>query len=293
MKRALLASLCLTLVFACTEDTGGDEDQGTSSGDGDGDVTGDGDGDVTGDGDGDPQPEFGEWLLSSDSIDGAVRLLRIDLSEGQVGQTTVLCDDISLPMDAPQQRFTSLAFVDNILYAVRGRYLMTVDACGCEASLVGLFPQNAAIAGIAVNSNDLMYAVDATSDSLYEVDPQDASLQLITAFGFNVGNHGLTWSNAQLNELYFIEASADVLRVLDGSDPSMEQSQVGLSIDFGSVGAEMHPGNEVLYACTSGPELYTVDIETGQVDLLAPMEGFNGSCGAIGAPWGPVECIPM
>lgn len=283
-------------------DTTGDGD-GDMSGDGDGDTTGDGDGDTTsgdgdgdtttGDGDGDPQPIFGEWLLTSDVIDDGVRLLRIDLSEGQVGQTSVICSDITLPQGVPQLRFTSLAFLDNILYAVRGNFLMTVDPCGCDAALVGTFPNGYSIAGIAVNSDDLMYAIEAGNNALIEIDPNDASTQVITNFNFDVGNHGLTWSNAELNELYFIEANTDTLRVLDGSDPSIEKSQANLSFDFTSVGAEMHPGDEVLYACSGTDELYSIDIQSGQVDVVAPMQGFSPPCGAIGAPWGPVECIPQ
>ena len=70
-------------------------------------------------GDGEPQPEFGEWLLTSDVVDDGVRLLRIDLSEGQLGQTQVLCADIDLPPDVPQLRFTSNTIVRFPSWSVR------------------------------------------------------------------------------------------------------------------------------------------------------------------------------
>ncbi|EDM77821.1 hypothetical protein PPSIR1_01302 [Plesiocystis pacifica SIR-1] len=267
-------------------DTGTETDTDTST-DTDTDTdTGDTETDTTG-----GMPIFGEWLLTSDTVGDAVRLLRIDLSEGQLGQMDVICDDVALPMEVPNLRFTSLAFLDNTLYAVRNQFLMIVDPCVCEAELVGAF--DGSVAGIAVNANDVMYGVNANANTLMEIDPSDASTTLVTSFPFDVGNHGLTWSNLDVNELYFIEAQSDTLRVLDGSDPSMEKSVVGLSLDFGSVGAEMHPGNEVLYACSSSADLYSIDIQTGTVEVVTTMMGFDPPCGAIGAPWGPVDCVPQ
>ena len=57
--RLLICGLTLTFglsTLACSDDGGGDENEGSesSAGDGDGDPAGDGDGDPTGDGDGDP-----------------------------------------------------------------------------------------------------------------------------------------------------------------------------------------------------------------------------------------------
>ncbi|MCA9719569.1 MAG: hypothetical protein KC468_33190, partial [Myxococcales bacterium] len=246
------------------------------------------DGDGDGDGDGD---SFDEWLLTSDDDGvGIVRLLRIDISEDELGDITVICPDIEFPPEVMKNRFISMAFLDDTLYATRGNKLMIVDPCTCVASFVGTL--SGTVAGIAVNASDVMYGVNKDDNSLYEINPQDASMQLVATFDFDVGNHGLTWSNELINELYFVEANTDTLRVLDGSDPASEKSQVPLNLDFPGVGLEMHPGNEVLYTCAGTDELFTINIETGEVDLQAVFSDYMGGCSGLGAPWGPVGCIP-
>ncbi|MEZ4452286.1 MAG: hypothetical protein R3B09_22660 [Nannocystaceae bacterium] len=69
----------------------------------------------------------------------------------------------------------------------------------------------------------------------------------------------------------------------------MATPQVKLSYNFGTVGIELHPGNEVIYACSSGPDLFKVDPKTGAVTSIGKMA--QTSCSNLAAPYAPVECI--
>ena len=102
------------------------------------------------------------------------------------------------------------------------------------------------------------------------------------------GTGGTTWSDA-LNGLYAIDGTSDTLYTLDPKTGAATKV-VKLDKDFGSVGMELHPANNVIYACTTDAILYWVDPKTGKVTPIGPI-GQNSSCTNLAAPWGPVKCV--
>ena len=66
--------------------------------------------------------------------------------------------------------------------------------------------------------------------------------------------------------------------------------QVTLSKNFGTVGIELLPANNVIYACSSEADLLSVDPNTGVVTTIGPMNQ-SGSCTNLAAPWQPVPCV--
>jgi hypothetical protein len=240
------------------------------------------------------------WLLSVDEPGGNVHaLVRISLAPGEEGTTTVICPDLLLPASLPaNSAFTSLTFNANVLYAsaqddANGDTLVIIDPCVCEVTEVGKYGFSL-VNGITSNAGQVMFGLSAQSDVIIDIDPQTATGTQLTMLGANWGSHGLSWSDEQLNLLYGINASTDRLHTFDGADAS-ELGSIMLDVDFASVGLELHPGLATLYACgVAGQttDLFAIDVDTGTVSQVAAT-GLVAGCDNLGAPFGPVECIPQ
>jgi hypothetical protein len=240
------------------------------------------------------------WLLSVDEPGGNVHaLVRISLAPGEEGVTTVICPDLALPPSLPaNSAFTSLTFNANVLYGsaqdnANGDTLVIIDPCVCEVSEVGKYGFTL-VNGITSNAAQVMFGLSAQSDVIIDIDPQTATGSQVAALGVNWGSHGLSWSDEQLNVLYGINASTDRLHTFDGTDAS-ELGSILLDADFSSVGLELHPGLATLYACGiagQGTDLFSIDVDTGTVTQVAAT-GLVAGCDNLGAPFGPVECIPQ
>ncbi len=63
-----------------------------------------------------------------------------------------------------------------------------------------------------------------------------------------------------------------------------------LMYNFGTVGIELHPSNDTIYACSNGEFLLSIDPDTGVVTEIGPM-GLTGACDNLAAPWQPVPCL--
>ena len=273
----------------------------TDSGDGDGDMTGDGDGDMTGDGDGDPPPPvLPAWIVSIDEPDATTdRLIRISIDDNDFGTVTEICADLTLPDSLPADTaFTSLTFNQNIILAsarknITGDTMVIIDPCGCEATEVGEYGFSR-VNGITSNEDQSLFGVSVTEDVIIDIDPMTAASQVLTDLMADWGSTGLTWSQPQDNVLYGINASTDRLHTFDG-DSGVDQDSIQLSGNFASVGIELHPTFNRLFACGIAGQrraLYEVNVEDGTVTQLEP-DVWAGNCDNIAAPFGPVDCIPQ
>ena len=56
------------------------------------------------------------------------------------------------------------------------------------------------------------------------------------------------------------------------------------------MGIELHPGNDVIYACSGGinGRLYTVDKVTGETTFVGVIS--DAKCNNLAAPYSPVTC---
>jgi hypothetical protein len=208
---------------------------------------------------------------------------------------TEICEDIEMPNSIGQNtNFTSLTFNKEDLFgSVRknliGDTLVHVDPCDCTATEIGQYGFSS-VNGITSNVNEDMLGVAGSADDIIEIDPNDASSVFFSNLPGQWGNHGLTWSDPNLNVLYAIEANSDILYTFDADDGT-EQDSVGLNMNFGSVGIEYHPGVDVLYTCSNPGDLWSVDINNGMVTVEAQIGLQN--CDNLAAPFGPVACIPQ
>ena len=279
-------------------DPGDGEPGDGDPGDGDGDP---GDGDPgDGDGDGDGDLDLPAWILSIDETDPTTdRLIQISIDPNDLGTVTEICADITLPNTLPDtSNITSLTFNDNIIYAsaeddVIGDTLLTINPCTCDATEVGKYGYSR-VNGITSNDAQIMFGIAVTEDVIIDIDPTDASSVLLQDLMLDWGSTGLTWSQPQDDVLYGINATTDRLHTFDGAT-AMEIGSIQMNGNFSSVGIELHPTFNRLFACgIAGDQrsLYEVDVMSGDVSLLA-VDVWEATCDNIAAPFGPVQCIPQ
>ncbi|MCB9568417.1 MAG: hypothetical protein H6710_14600 [Myxococcales bacterium] len=220
-----------------------------------------------------------EWLLS---INNQTRFLqKVSIIDAK---TTDLC---KLPNNTS---YPSLTFSrDNILYAsAGGTALDVIDPCTCEVTAVG--PYGGGIGGVNGITSDQaidLYGVASNNDVTISIDSGVGTATIVGPLGVDFGTGGATWSDL-LQGLYAINGSDDWLYTIDPNN-GMATKLVKLSFNFGTVGIELHPGNNVIYACSSGPDLYTVDPKNGNVKSVGKMA--QTTCSNLAAPYKPVACI--
>jgi hypothetical protein len=225
-------------------------------------------------------------------------LVKISTEPGNIGEVTVVCADLTLPPGLPADAtFTSLTFNGQQLYGsarqtANGDTLVHIDPCTCIVSEVGQYGFTL-VNGITSNEAQTMFGSSAASDEVISIDPSDASSIVVSSLPSDWGSHGLTWSDPVDNLLYGINATDDRLYTFDGTS-TLSQGSIALSVDFGSVGIEYHPGDDILWACgVAGDQrsLYSVNINTG-IAALEATDILGGICDNLAAPFGPVDCIP-
>jgi len=239
---------------------------------------------------------FARWILAIDQPGGGVHvLLKVSVDEGEVGETTVICEDLEISPELPADTdFTSLTFNNEELYASsNGNTLAYVNPCACEVTEIGPFGFEW-VNGITSNEAQNMFGASVTSDVVITIDPMTGVSKVLSQLPGDWGATGLTWSAPIDNLLYGINAADDRLYTFDGDNASPLGS-VSMTASFESVGLEFHPGKETLYACgvtKQRKSLFSVDLDSGEVTLEAA-DVFGGNCNNLAAPFGPVECIPQ
>ena len=220
-----------------------------------------------------------QWLLS---INNDTRFLqKVSIVDAT---TTDLC---KLPVDTS---YPSLTFSrDNQLFAsAAGAGLDLIDPCTCEVTPIGSYGMGiGGVNGITSDQGIELFGIATIQDIAIAIDTNIGTATPLGPLGYNFGTGGATWSDA-LKALYAIDGASDYLFTIDPGT-GMATQEVKLSLDFGSVGIELHPGNGVIYACSSSPDLYTVDPKTGDVVSIGQMAQIT--CSNLAAPYAPVACI--
>lgn len=208
-------------------------------------------------------------------------LYRIDLATGQGKTICTIAGTGSYP---------SSTFARNgTLYASNNKddRLDIVDPCTCKVTAVGKLGY-AFIPGITSDQGSGLFGIENQIDILVTISTTTGKASKIGSFGVDFGKGGATWSD-KLKGVYAIDGDSDSLFVLNPKTGAATKL-VKLTKDFGTVGMELHPGNGVIYACTSDAILYTVNPKTGSVDAIGKMPHPYG-CSNLAAPWGVVGCL--
>ncbi len=249
----------------------------------------------------DTGPRLANWILSvanERQTEGEpsyenFRLLQINVAEENFGATTTICESIELPDSIPAlNNISSLTFNDNKLYATArgedfGDTLLLINPCTCEATRVGAYGYSR-VAGITSNGAQDMFGISGAEDVALTMSPETAMAELLAELEDDWGTVGLTWTGPGRDSLWGIDGNADNLVELSAVDGSQGEP-IPLDFNFGSVGMEYHPGQDVIYACSSDGHLLIVDPETGHV-TVGPELGY-APCNNLAAPFGPVACI--
>ena len=244
-----------------------------------------GPGDTTSDG---PDPVKPLWLLSINN--GAQTIQRVDVDTG-IGTTLCKLNGGSGTV-FQKTSYPSLTFSRNkYLYASRmGSWLDVIDPCTCEVTSVGSYGGWSGVNGITSNHGNDLFGVSSTTDELIGIATSTGLATTVgTGLGVDFGTGGATWSDF-----------GKTLYAINGTDNSLYKVHpvtgeaslvVELSMDFGTVGIELHPANGVIYACTTNAVLREVDPLTGVVTEKPNPIGQTGSCTNLAAPWLPVACV--
>ena len=212
---------------------------------------------------------------------GTVPLYKIDVATGSGKTICALQTSDSYP--------SSTFGRDGKLYGSNNTQdrLDIIDPCGCTVTAVGKFGYSF-IPGITSDQGVGLFGMENTVDILVAINPKTGKATKIGAYGVNFGNGGATWSDT-LGGAYAIDGTSDSLYTLD-SKTGKASLVVKLNKDFGTVGIELHPANDTIYACTSDSILYTVDPKTGSVSPIGKLP-HKAACNNLAAPWSAVACL--
>ena len=232
---------------------------------------------------GGPPPEL-NWLLSIDN--GTKMLQKVDID---TGKATNLCK-LSSTSSYPSLTFNRM----NQLYASRGgAFLDVIDPCTCKVTAVGSYGGWKGVNGITSDAGIGLFGVASigvttTPSELITVNTGSGMAETVGKLGVNFNTHGATWSDG-VGQLFAISGLDDSLYLIN-PDTGIAELITKLNMDFYTVGIELHPINNVIYACSDEAILLSVDPETGEVTEIGPM-GQSGSCTNLAAPWAPVPCL--
>lgn len=219
------------------------------------------------------------WLLSIDN--GTHMLQKVDVL---TGATTDLCK-LTTTFSYPSLTFNR----NNVLYASRsGTFLDTIDPCTCEVEPVGTYGGFGGVNGITSDQTVNLFGVASNEDELISILGTKGIASTVGALGVNFGTGGAAWSDT-LGALYAINGNDDSLYTVD-TMTGVATLVTPLSKSFGTVGIELHPANDVIYACTSDAVLRSIDPVTGTVTEIGPMDQ-KSSCTNLAAPWKPIPCL--
>lgn len=220
-----------------------------------------------------------DYLLSIDDQGVVARLLRVDTNTG-IGDELCLLE--------PNLNYNSLAFSrDGVLYAhsVIATAIDRVDPCTCETiRIVEGLTGNVQLTADEANG---LYGLDLTADELVQINPSTGAVTLVGAVGQDFTSLGIAYSDV-LGGVYAVNGETDELWTIDtGTGAAI--SSIAIGLDFGAVGLDYHPGQDVLYACTSDATLYTVQPRTGDTQPVGVIGG--AICDNIAAPWRAIACV--
>lgn len=106
--------------------------------------------------------------------------------------------------------------------------------------------------------------------------------------GVDIRNHGASWSAVEGAVVLLDGAQDRVFRV--DVRTGRADAIVDAQFDFSTVGFEVDPGSNRMFACTGDAVLYEIDPRSGAVSAVRPL-GHDGNCGNLAAPRGRVACI--
>lgn len=224
------------------------------------------------------QPPTDLYLLSVDN--SSHTLQKVDVT---TGATTDVCQ-LNTTQTYPSLTFSRF----NGLYGSRdGSQLDRIDPCTCAISPIGSYGAYSGIYGITADKSDNLFGVATVQDWLVSISTDTGVGTGLGALGYDFTTSGGTWSDADAT-LFAINGGTDGLYTVD---PILGTATLlsTLDYDFGTVGIELHPGNGVIYACSSAGHLLSVD-PNGQVTDIGDM-GQGGSCTNLAAPWLQVPCL--
>lgn len=231
-----------------------------------------------------------QYLVSIDHMANPSVLLKIDVATG-AGKT--VC---ALPNDVDAINFPSSTFSrSGVLFAsnYQDARLDKIDPCTCQVTPVG--PTGfGGIPGITVNYGPGLYGIEVTLDILLDINTMTGKGTKLGDLGVDFETGGATWSDTLNNGqggLYAINGLTNSLYSLNAMTGAATLLAPISGVTFGSVGIEMHPANDVLYACTTDAILYKIDPMTGAATGIGTGMGHVSSCNNLAAPWMPVPCL--
>lgn len=259
-----------------------DDDDDDATGDDDDDATGGSDESTTGPGDDTTTGSATtgpDYLLSIDDQGVVARLLKVDTTTGEGSEQCLLTAGLN---------YNSLAFArDGVLFAhsVIDMAIDRVDPCTCDTvRIASELPGNLQL---SADGGTGLYALDLTNDVFLEVNPATGALTTIGPLGVDFASSGVAWLD-DVGKAVALDGLNDQLWTID-VDTGVAGDPVGLSEFFGSVGLDFHPGQGVLYACSSDAMLATLDPTTGVVSFIGEIGG--AGCDNLAAPWEPIDCL--
>jgi len=152
-----------------------------------------------------------------------------------------------MPIGIPQTgNVTALTFNQEELFASVGKIdiadtLIRIDPCECKATEIGMYGYTN-VNGITSNVDSNMIGISGAVDEIISIDTQTGQASFFADLPGDWGSHGLTWSDPESNVLYGIDSAADMLHIFDADNGVPVGQPKPLSMAFGSVGIEFHPG---------------------------------------------------
>ena len=231
------------------------------------------------------------YLVSIDHVASPSVLLKIDVA---TGVSKVAC---TLPNEFDSFNYHSSTFSrTGTLFASNHhqKRIDKIDPCSCQVTPLGP-TGGASIPGLTVNHSTGLFGVDVYHDVLVHVDTTTGAATNIGALGVDFMNSGATWSDS-LNAdggLYAINAPTNSLYSINPETGHATLLTYINGLEFGSVGIEMHPANDTIYACTNGENaiLHAIDPITGTATGIGTGMGHAGDCNNLAAPWLPIACL--
>lgn len=228
--------------------------------------------------DGPPPAPTDLYLLSVDN--SSHTLQKVDVA---TGATTDVCQ-LNTTQTYPSLTFSRF----NGLYGSRdGKQLDQIDPCTCTISPIGSYAAYSGMYGITADQADNLFGIATVQDWLVSISTDNGVGTGLGSLGLDFTTSGGTWSDAD-DTLFAINGGTNGLYTVD---PILGTATLlsSLNYEFGTVGIELHPGNGVIYACSSAGHLLSVD-PNGQVTNIGDM-GQGGSCTNLAAPWLQVPCL--